>query len=349
MTMATDIAQSEDAAGMMTPERIMQVGLGFWGSKVLLSAVGLGLFTVLARAPLDAEALRARLGLHPRGARDFFDALVALGFLEREEDGRYSNAADAELFLDREKPSYIGGMLEMADARLYPFWGSLTEGLRCGEPQNEAKVGDDWFNVLYSDAERLQQFMHAMTGLSMGASLAIAAKFPWERYQTFVDVGGAEGGLAVELARAHEHLTGTVFDLEPVEPLFRRYAGAQGVSDRLRFEAGDMLSDPFPAADVITMGHILHDWSLEQRRDLLRKAYAAVPDGGAVVVFDAVIDDERRQNAFGLLMSLNMLIETPAGSDYTGADCRGWMEEAGLRETYVEHLAGPDSMVVGLK
>lgn len=345
----TEMARPTEAAGVVTPERLMQVGLGFWASKTLLSAVELGLFTELAKSPRDADALRGQLGLHRRGACDFFDTLVALGFLERDENGRYSNASDADVFLDQTKPSYIGGMLEMANERLYPFWGSLTEGLRTGEPQNETKVGDDFFAVLYADPSRLRQFMHAMTGLSMGAANAIAAKFPWGRYETFVDVGCAEGGLAVELGLAHKHLSGVGFDLAPVQSLFDSYVTSHGLSDRLRFQAGDMFADAFPPCDVVTMGHVVHDWNLEQKKELLRKAYETVPDGGAVLVFDAVIDDERRRNVFGLLMSLNMLIESPGGFDYTGADCRRWLGEVGFRETYVEALAGPDSMVVGLK
>jgi Dimerisation domain len=163
-----------------TPDAIMQLGLAFWGSKTLLSAVELGVFSELAAAgALDAEALRHRLGLHPRSATDFFDALVALGMLERD-DGRYVNTPETELFLDRAKPSYVGGMLEMANARLYGFWGALTEGLRTGAPQNEAKVGEDFFEALYADPERLAQFAHAMSAASSGAAQAIAAKFPWQ-------------------------------------------------------------------------------------------------------------------------------------------------------------------------
>src|SRR5262245_5618348 len=194
--MATELGQSvePETPGAPTPERIMQTGLGFWGSKVLLSAVGLGVFTVLAREPLDGEKLRQRLGLHERGSSDFFDALVALGFLHRGDSGIYSNAADANFFLDREKPAYIGGLLEMADARLYRFWDSLTEGLQTGKQQNEAKGGDDFFGALYADPDRLAGFMHAMTGLSMGAARAIAAKFPWQDYSSFADIGCAEGG-----------------------------------------------------------------------------------------------------------------------------------------------------------
>ena len=327
----------------------MQLGLGFWGSKALLSAIELGLFTELSTGPLESDELRSRLNLNPRSARDFFDTLVALGILERE-NGNYRNSPDSDLFLVRGKPSYIGGMFEMANERLYPFWGSLTEGLLSGLPQNELKTGGaGLFETLYADPEKLRLFLGAMTGLSMGAARAIALKFPWRDYHTVVDVGGAQGGLLVTVCGAHKHLRGINFDLGVVEPVFRDYVEANQLSDRLTFQAGNFFEDQLPSADVITMGHILHDWSLEEKQMLLEKAHRSLPDGGALIVFEALIDDERRQNVFGLLMSLNMLIETPAGFDYTGADCSGWMKQAGFRQTRVEHLAGPDSMVIGIK
>ena len=345
MAVKSDVAASERVA---TPERILQLGLGFWGSKALLSAVELGLFTELAKGPASGERLARALELHPRSAHDFFDALVALGMLRRE-DGEYSNTPEADLFLDRMKPSYVGGLLEMANARLYPFWGSLTEALQTGQPQNEAKEGGNFFEALYAEPARLGQFLHAMTGLSMGAHKAIATKFPWSRHQTLVDIGCAEGGLPVQVALAHDHITGGGFDLPAAEPFFNEYVRSFGLEERLRFHAGDFFADPLPQADVLTMGHILHDWDLEQKKTLLAKAYEALHEGGALVVFESIIDDDRRENTFGLLMSLNMLIETPGGFDYTGAECQGWMREVGFRETYVEHLVGPDSMVVGLK
>ena len=346
--MSTRTAITSDSTSI-TPESIMQLGLGFFGSKTLLSAIELGLFTELAKGPLSAAELTARLKLHSRSARDFFDALVALGMLEREGD-LYRNTAATDMFLDSSKLSYLGGLLEMANERLYPFWGSLTEGLRTGLPQNEMKTGGaGLFEAIYGDPQRLRLFLGAMTGLSMGASQAIAQKFPWKNYQTVVDIGGAQGGLLVQLCLAHSHLSGINFDLAVVGPVFEEYAAAHGLKDRLRFQTGDFFNEPLPAADVITMGHILHDWNLDEKRMLLGKAYQALPAGGALIVFEALIDDERRQNTFGLLMSLNMLIETPGGFDYTGKDCSAWMREAGFRETRVEHLMGPDSMVVGIK
>jgi hypothetical protein len=346
---ASTAATSGAAEGGPTPDAIMQLGTAFWASKTLLSAVELGLFTELsADGPLDADTLRERLGLHPRSARDFFDALVALGMLERD-DGRYRNTSATGLFLDRSKPSYIGGMLEMLNARLFGFWNSLTEGLRTGQPQNEAKTGGNLFEALYADPQRLRGFIKAMSGISMGAAQAIAAAFPWDRYQTVIDVGCAEGCVPVQIARTHGHITGGGFDLPPIGPLFEEYVESVGLDERLRFHAGDFFADPMPSADVLIMGHILHDWNADEKRTLLEKAYAALPDGGALIVYEAIIDDERRENAFGLLMSLNMLIETPGGFDYTGADCQGWMRDVGFSDTYAQPLVGPDSMVVAIK
>ena len=336
------------ATRSLSPAKIMQLGVGFWGSKALLSAIELGLFTVLAHGPRDAETLRLQLGLHPRSARDFFDALVALGMLKRTGT-RYANTPETALFLDRNKSTYVGGILEMANARLYRFWGSLTEGLRTGKAQNEAKTGEDFFGTLYADPRRLEGFLKAMTGLSIGTARVIAKKVPWRQYRTFVDVGCAQGGVAVEIASAHKHLTGMGMDLPVVQPIFEAYAKTRGVDSRLRFVPGDFFKEPLPQADVIIMGHILHDWNLDEKMMLLRKAHAALPPKGALIVHEALIDDARKRNAFGLLMSLNMLIETHGGFDFTGADCRKWMKEAGFSRSRVEPLSGPDSMVIGFR
>lgn len=327
----------------------MQVGLGFWASKTLLSAIEMELFTELARHPGDLKSLQGRLGLHSRSAHDFLDALVALGFLERR-DGTYRNTPATDLFLDKRKPEYLGGMLEMANSRLYGFWGNLTEGLRTGQLQNEAKGGGTpFFEALYADPARLKAFLRAMTGLSRSAALAIAAEFPWKDHQSFVDVGTAQGDTAVQVAKANPHLSGTGFDLPEVGPIFEEYVAENGLAGRLRFEGGSFFDRDLPKADVVTMGHILHDWDLAEKKMLIKKAYDAIPAGGAFIIYEALIDDDRSRNAFGLLMSLNMLIETPGGFDYTGADCQGWLTEAGFRQTWVKQLAGPDSMVVGIK
>ncbi|HEV2495976.1 MAG TPA: methyltransferase [Terriglobia bacterium] len=342
------IEGARDTSTELTPYRIMETSFGFASAKTLLSAIELGVFTELGRGALDAESLIQRLGLHPRAARDFFDALVALGMLERH-DGRYSNAPEPGYYLDRAKPSYIGGLLEMANMRLYSFWGSLTQGLRTGKPQNEIKGGQNIFDAIYPNPFLLRLFLSAMTGFTLTTAKVLARKFPWRDYQTFLDVGTAQGAVPVEMALAHPHLTGGGFDLAPVGPLFDEYVASFGLSERLRFCPGDFFKDPLPSADVAITGRILHDWNLEEKRALISKIYQTLPQGGAYIVCEMLIDDDRRENVMALLMSLNMLIETPGGFDFTGHDCCGWMRDAGFRETRVEHLIGADWMVVGIK
>lgn len=330
-------------------DHILQVGLGFWASKALLSAVEIGLFTELAKHPEDLETISGRLGLHPRSARDFLDAMVALKFLERK-DGTYYNTPSTDLFLDKRKPSYIGGILEMANQRLFHHWGKLTVALRTGEQQNETRSGgENPFHSLYADPQRLKVFLNAMTGVSRRANVTIARQFPWKEYSSAVDIGTAQGDLISQVALANPHIAGIGFDLPEVGPIFEDNIAAHGLSSRVSFHPGSFFDLPLPNADVVMMGHILHDWDLEQKKMLLGKAYHALPAGGALIVYESIIDDDRSENAFGLLMSLNMLIETPGGFDYTGADCVGWMKEAGFSETRVEHLVGPESMVVGIK
>jgi O-methyltransferase domain/Dimerisation domain len=277
----------------LNPGHILQVGTGFWAAKTLLSAVEMGVFTELAQHPEDLETLQGRLGLHRRSARDFLDALVALQFLERH-DSKYCNTASTDFFLDKRKPSYIGGVLEMANHRLYPFWGHLTTALRTGLPQNETKDGvADPFAALYADPARLKQFLGAMSGVSRGGNMAIARKFPWGDYRTAVDVGTAEGDLITQVALANPNIEGIGFDLPAVGPCFEEYVEANGLSGRVKFSPGSFFEQPLPKADVVMMGHILHDWDLKTKQMLIRKAWEALPPDGAFIVYEAIIDDER--------------------------------------------------------
>lgn len=335
------------------PSRIIQIGFGFWASKALLSAVDLSLFGVLGDKSMSASELTTALRLHERANPDFFDALLALGFLERDGDGpaaRYRNTAETAVFLDRSKPTYVGGILEMANARLYRFWADLTEALQTGKPQNETKHGSpSMFGEVYADRARLEQFVEAMSGLSTGNFKMLAEKFDFSRYHTLCDVGGAGGLLSIMVARRHEHMSCITADLPEVSAIARKKIASFDLSDRVRTQDIDFFRDPLPKADVITMGMILHDWDLEHKMLLIRKAYESLPEGGAFIAIETLIDDARRENAFGLLMSLNMLIEFGVAFDFTGADFTRWCKEAGFERTEVIPLAGPSSAAVAYK
>ena len=337
----------------LDPEHILQVGMGFWASKTLLSAVELELFTQLGEDRRTASDIGAALDLHARSRCDFLDALVVLGFLGRDGDGPdalYRNTPETALFLDKHSPAYVGGILEMANARLYGFWGSLTEALHTGLPQNEIKSGaPSLFEGVYADSTRLEVFLEGMQGVQLGAFSAICATLDLSGHSRFCDVGGANGILAAMVALAHPHLTGVSFDLPPVAPVAAANLARHGVGDRVEAASGDFFVDDFPPADVYFMGNVLHDWDEAQKQLLIEKAYAGLPSGGVLVAIENVIDDERRANAFGLLMSLNMLIEVPGGFDYTGAQFDGWAKAAGFVRTEVRPLAGPTSAAIAYK
>lgn len=336
-----------------TPDRILQIGTGFLASKLVLSAVELGLFTLLAKGPATGQAVEQALRLHPRATFDFLDALLALGLLDRDGDGPqalYRNTAETAIFLDREKPSYIGGILEMANARLYRFWGDLTPALRTGQPQNEIKHnGRPLFEELYADPTRLEQFMDAMSGISLGNFVAFADSFDFSRYSSLTDIGGATGQLASLVAARHPHMVCASYDLPVVRPIAAQRVAQRGLTERVTLGDIDFFTDEFPKADIITMGMILHDWNLANKKMLIAKAFRALPPGGALVAIENIIDDARRQNAFGLLMSLNMLIEFGDAFDFTGADYRGWCLEAGFSRVEILPLGGPASAAIAYK
>lgn len=331
----------------------MQIGLGFWASKTLLTAVHMGLFTYLGAGPKPAGDIQSELGLHDRSLFDFLDTLVALGFLQREgikTTAVYSNAEDTALFLDKNKPTYLGGMLEMANKRLYPFWGNLEDGLKTGQPQNEVRQnGQSMFEKLYSDPDRLREFVSAMGGIQMGNFIAFAQNFDFSNYKTLCDVGGAGGYLSAQVALHNPHMRCVSLDLPQVTPIATANLEKMGVADRVLAQTGNFFEDDLPKADVITMGNILHDWGMKEKMVLLKKAYDALPAGGALVVIEALIDDERRQNAFGLMMSLNMLIETAEGFDFSVADFSEWAREAGFRDIRMMPLTGPSSAAIAVK
>ena len=347
------MARRKKMSEQLDPSHIMHTATAFWASKVLLTAVELDLFTTLGDGQQTGPQLGKALGLHPRGTYDFFDALVALKFLDREGDGpegKYKNTPQTAAFLNKKSPTYIGGMPEMLNSRLFGFWNHLGSALKTGQPQTEVKHGGKpIFEELYSNQATLGEFLDAMTGFQAANFELLAQKFNFSNYKTVSDVGGALALLSRIVGAHHQHLSFTSFDLPPVAPLALKHIKAAGMESRIKPIAGDFFKDDLPKADVVTMGNILHDWNLENKMILIRKAYAALPVGGAFIAIENLIDDARRENAFGLLMSLNMLIEFGDAFDYTEANFREWCSEAGFKRFEVIKLAGPTSAAIAYK
>ena len=356
--MLADVTAEKKVAAPLNPSKIMQVGMGYWASKVVLTAVKFELFTLLASEPLSAKEIKEKLGFKcsDRHVFDFLDTLVSLNFLERKgllEDAQYSNAEDTDFFLDKKKPAYMGGILEMANNRLYKFWGNLDEALLTGEPQNEGKGKPggnmEFFTELYKDEAKLKEFMNAMSGIQTGNFMALVNKFDFNKYNTLLDVGGADGWLSVQLCLRHPNIQCLTLDLPPVEPLAKNKIAHFNLSDRIQFISGDFWKEELPKADVITMGNILHGMDEEAKGRLVKKAYDALNESGVLIAIENVIDNERRQNTFGMLMSLNMLIENGDAFDYTMDDFERWTKAVGFKRTELIALAGPTSAAVAYK
>jgi hypothetical protein len=326
----------------------MGLATGHCAGRILVAAIELDVFAALASGPLDSEALRSRLGLDLRGAALFFDALVALGVLVREE-GRYANTTESDFFLDRGKRTFAGAIFTDPNWGPLGGWDRLAESLRSGQALEGMRDLRDRFTWDYAEAERRALFLREMTAVSTASARAVATDFPWAQYASLADIGCAQGGVLTEIARAHPHLRGIGFDLPQVEPDFVAYIEQQGLSDRARFIAGDFFTGPLPTADVLIMGHILHDWDLPTRKMLIAKAFAALPPGGALLIFDLMLDETRPDNLLALIAGLNMLMKSPGGGEYPVADCLLWLREAGFPEVAAQPLHGAHTMAVGRK
>lgn len=332
------------------PERIVEMGMAFWSSRLILTAIECGVFSKLASGPLTEHELTEALGWHSRAAGTALDALVAAGLLKRDTAGRYANTVRTAMFLDRTKPGYVGGLLELSGQRLYSLWSGLDDLLRTGRPAAEEERGEnEFFSTLYSDPVALRDFLAGMTGISTGEATLLAARFPWKRFHTFVDIGSAQGALPVRLALSHRHLRGAGFDFPAVRPVFEEYVASFGLDDRLDFIAGDFLEAPLPPADVISFGHVLHGRNRAIRRELAAKAFAVVPPGGAVIVYDAMTCPGRKRHFTSLLSSLNIMLESREGYESSIAECAEHLRDVGFVRIKARHLIGPTTAVFGFK
>ncbi|MGK5550299.1 methyltransferase [Actinomadura kijaniata] len=323
-------ASTSEATGAAAARAIVRLNTVYFHAKALQSAVELGLFELLAEGPADVEEIRARLDIKHRRVRDFLDALVGLELLER--DGRkYRNAPAAAEYLVPGQPAYLGGTVAQHSRMHYHAWARLTEALRDGRAKSAvAAQGAMAYEKHYEDLERARQVMTHMDAHNGFTADELARRLDWSAYSSFVDVGGARGNVAARIVRAHPHLTGGVFELAGVRPLFDELMERLGTADRVRFHGGDFRTDELPEADVLIFGHVLPDWPEPERARLLERAYRAVRTGGRVVLYDQMVDASETDPAV-LLQRINHTMMRDDSGGYTLEEARVYLERAGFR------------------
>ena len=317
----------------------------YWPSQVLLTAVELDLFNMLGDEKLSAQELGDRLGLsHPRGTYDFFDALVALEFLGREGDGpsgKYKNIPEMRWLLTSDQAMMFGG---------YEVWRNLATALKTGKslvlPDTHAPKNNTTYDVYYGNGP--QEFFYAMESLQQQNFERLAEVFDFSKYSSMADIGCASGLLARIIYQAFSQLQIICFDLPSVAPHVQDLVDIAEAGDRISVVSGDFFEDDLPYADVITMGNVLHNWEIEKQKVLIQKAFDALPDGGAFIVIENLIDNTRRTHPSSLLLSLNMLIEFGSCS-FTAEEFEAWCLESGFRSCEFIELTETGTAAIAYK
>ena len=352
--MATIVTEIAPDAGTdtLTPIPLMQLATAFWAFKTLAAAHELDLFTrISAGGAMTAPQLSECCQIDPRPAEMLLTGCAALGLLEIR-DGSYCNSPLAQKFLVRDAQYYFGGFVEMLDKRLYPGWGKLPQALRTNRPT----TWDPAHQRSLFDAEdpaMLATFWEAMHSLSTFTARVLGQAVDFNSFTRLLDVGGGSGAFDIELCRQYPRLRATVYDLGFVTDIAATKIARAGLEDRITTARGDFFADPaYPEGhDVILLSMIMHDWDEARDRAILRKCYQALPAGGAIIIAELLVNDEKTGPAPAALMSLNMLIETEGGRNYTPAEYSAWLAAEGFRDirTGWFEAAGANGAVIGYK
>ena len=322
-----------------SPDQIDALGSAFWGSRVLLTAYELGVFTKIAEGAVTAPAVAERAAADARATERLMNALCALGLLVKE-DGVYRNSEAAARCLVEGGDEYLSTLGHTAT--LFARWATLTEAVKAGTSVVPAKVTDD--------GEEREAFIEAMHRRALNKADALIALIDLEGVSRVLDVGGGSGVYAMAFCRAREGLSAVVLDLPEVTPLTRRYVEADGYADRIGTVDGDYLECDFGSGfDLVFFSAIVHSNSADENRTLVDKAFAALDPGGRIAIQDFVMDETRTRPGMGALFALNMLVNTRAGDSFTEGEIRDWLEKAGCQD--IERIGtGPfTAMLVGHK
>jgi SAM-dependent methyltransferase len=323
-----------------TPASIRELAMGFQASRVLLTAVELRVFSVLADEGLTSAEIAGRVGGDPRATDRLLNAVCALGLLNKR-GGRFRNTPDSRRYLDGTSPEYSAGLGHTVS--MWRAWSGLTDAVREGRPSLRASIndrGDAW----------LEPFIAAMHYRAAQQAPRVAGLLGLDGVARALDVGGGSGAFAMAFARQQPGLSAVVFDLPNVVPLTQKYIADEGLASRVTTAVGDYLVDPMPGGfDLVFLSAVVHSNSPDENAALIRSCAASLNPGGRVAVVDFVMDEDRLAPESGAFFALNMLVATDHGDTFTEAEIRGWLTSAGLERGPRIDAGFGSAIVIGVK
>jgi acetylserotonin O-methyltransferase len=321
----------------------------FRRSKAMFTAVSLGVFDILANGPADLDTLAHRIKAKPGALERLLDACVGLGFL-RKQDGKYSNQPIADVYLTSNSPNTLTGYIEYSDAVLYKMWEHLDDAVREGSHrwrQTFDFEGPIFSHFFRTDAS-MRTFMRGMHGFGQLSSPHVVKAFDLSGFRRIVDLGGGTGHLVIAACERYPELRGAVFDLPRMMPIAREEVELSPAKSRIELLGGDFFRDDLPVADLYTVCRVLHDWSEEKIGILLRKVYAALPEGGALLIAERLLDDDKTGPTNATMQSLNMLVATE-GRERNMAEYETLLRQTGFGKVEARKTGSPVDAVMGWK
>lgn len=340
----------------MTPESsspdpavVLDLLESFRRSKVMFAAVSLGIFDALDERPRSSADLAAALNLHPDALARLLDAAVALRLIERRGDA-YANTPAASAYLCKSSPARMTGYINYSNTVLWKLWANLEGAIREGTHRWKETFGWDGpiFSSFFHTDDDKREFLMGMHGYGLMSSPRIVAAFDLGRFRRLVDLGGATGHLAIAACRRYPNLRATVFDLPAAVPLAHEIVAASDVADRIDIVAGDFFADELPESDLFALGRILHDWSEEKCLVLLRRIIDRLPSGGALLVAEKLIDDDRTGPIWAHMQNLGMLLYTE-GRERTLGEYEALLKKAGFAEVRGAVTPSPGDAILAIK
>ncbi len=331
------------------PNPVLELLESFRRSKVMFTALVLGVFDRLARGPAPLKELARDLRCDSDALGRLLDACRCLGLLTWAGDS-YANTPMAAAYLTSDSPRRLTGYARYSDAVLWKLWAHLDDAIREGTHRWKQAYGIEgsiFASLFRTDADR-REFLMGMHGQGLISSPLVVAAFDLSRYSRLCDLGGATGHLAVAACRRYPGLRAVVFDLPDVLPVARELIAADGMADRIELVGGDFFTDPLPEADLYSVGRILHDWSEEKVNLLLKRIYERLPAGGALLVAEKLLDDDRGGPPWAVLQSLNMLVCTE-GKERTLGEYEALLRKAGFARVEGRHSDAPLDAVLAVK